>query len=150
MNDRAVAGGTCVAEAAGMTKRKITELRRLLATATTSASAHDVWNRLIDAVNLDAVILRGEAEPNDIIDRLLSRVATQVFGQMTVVRDSTYFVRWGLWHDVVDIRGVRAWTLYEEVSGRGIVGFALPGVDPATWFHPLSRADLVSERSAVA
>ena len=66
------------------------------------------------------------------------------------MRGSTYSVRWGLWHDVVDIRGVRTWVLYEEVSGRGIAGFALPGVDPATWFYPLSREDLLSERSAVA
>lgn len=133
-----------------MTKREILEIRRRLATATTPSAAHEVWCHLLERINGDALILLGEEEPSELIDRMLSRVATQVFGSATPVRDSTYFVRWGLWHAVIDIRGIRTWVIYEEVSGRGIAGFALPGVDPATWFHPLSREDLVSERSAVA
>lgn len=135
-----------------MHKRDVLELRRRLAAATTDNAA-EVWHFIEGRLRgLSEVITVGEDRTNELIDRLLSMVATRVFGVATTVADETYYVhpRHRIWQCVITVRDCSTWFVFDEVSGRGLAGIPRPGVDPDTWFVPFGIDDLVSERRALA
>jgi hypothetical protein len=135
-----------------MKKRDILELRRRLATIT-PATALSVWEYVLEELDCaDDIIRRGVLAENETIDRLLSLTATRVFGRTTRVRGNEYFTlpRWGLWHGVFTVATCPTWLVYDDHSGRGLVSFALPHVDPRTWFMPLSREEPPDGHRALA
>lgn len=145
--------GTFVALRSRMNKRQLLELRRRLLDATPANAAHVfefVTTRLRGS--LERIILEGDECGNPQLDRLLALTATRVFGAAVPVSTERYYVhpRDRIWHAVTSVRGCSTWLIFDGASGRGVVGFARPGVNPDTWFVPFGVDDLPSERRASA
>jgi sulfur transfer complex TusBCD TusB component (DsrH family) len=132
-----------------MNKTQLAELRTLLTTLT-RANAVDLFDRILELS--DDALVRGVDRQNELLDRLVSRAATESFDGVERVEDGWYVCvqRERIWRGSLEIRGCNAWVLYDDVSGRGIVSFARPDVPLPDWFFPLERESLPGEGRALA
>lgn len=132
-----------------MNRYQLAELRSHLTTLTRTNAVH-LFDRILELSGGE--ILRGVDRRNELLDRLVSRAATQSFGRLERVEDEWYVYaqRERIWRGCVQVRGCNAWVLYDDVTGRGIVSFARAEVPLPDWFFPLVRESLPGEQRALA
>jgi hypothetical protein len=130
-----------------MNKQQIQKIRRTLAKVD-QTTAFDLFDELLVAVE-DRLIRSGTPRESELIDRLVSVAATKAFGKSMRI-GQPYFEARGLWHTTFALEGCRVWLLYDEVAERGLAVFAQHERPLHEWFHVIARADLPTERHAVA